>query len=101
MGLTACTEPQCLYSTAIPLLPYGPYGPYRASVPACKRVNFTFLLFISYFVQGRPEIFDKILFSPRFCFKLPSSFLSSGLRLEKLRVPEAVEKFLYAVERAD
>jgi len=32
-GPTACTEPQCLYSTAIPLLPYGPYGLYRASVP--------------------------------------------------------------------
>ena len=33
MGRTACTDPQCLYSTAIPLLPYGPYGLYRASVP--------------------------------------------------------------------
>jgi len=55
IGNTACTEPQCLYSTAIPLLPlwaarpiqslsvctvqlylyspYGPYGLYRASVP--------------------------------------------------------------------
>ena len=55
IGRTACTEPQCLYSTAIPLLPllavrpvqslsactvqlylyspYGPYGVYRASVP--------------------------------------------------------------------
>jgi len=55
MGRTACTEPQCLYSTAIPLLPlwtvrpvqnlsactvelnlyspYGPYGLYKASVP--------------------------------------------------------------------
>ena len=55
MGHTACTEPQCLYSTAIPLLPlwamrpvqnlsactvqlylYSPYGPcglYSASVP--------------------------------------------------------------------
>jgi len=33
MGRTACIEPQCLYSTAIPLLPYGPYGLYRASVP--------------------------------------------------------------------
>jgi len=55
MGRTACTEPQCLYSTAILLLPlwtvrpvqslnactvqlylcspYGPYGLYRASVP--------------------------------------------------------------------
>jgi hypothetical protein len=53
MGCMACTEPQCLYSRAIPLLPlwavrpvqslsavelylyspYGPYGVYRASVP--------------------------------------------------------------------
>jgi hypothetical protein len=55
MGRTASTEPQCLYSRAIPLLPlwavrpvqslsactvelyhyssYGPYGQYRASVP--------------------------------------------------------------------
>jgi len=33
IGSTACTEPQCLYSTAVPLFPYGPYGPYRASVP--------------------------------------------------------------------
>ena len=55
MGRTACTEPQCLYSTAIPLFPlwavrpvqslnactvelylyspYGPYGLYRASMP--------------------------------------------------------------------
>jgi hypothetical protein len=55
VGRTACTEPQCLYSTAIPLLPlwtvrpvqslssctvqlhlyspYGPYSLYRASVP--------------------------------------------------------------------
>jgi len=54
MGRTACTEPQCMYSRAIPLLPlwavrpvqslsactvelylyspYGPYGLYRASV---------------------------------------------------------------------
>ena len=33
MCRTACTEPQCLYSIAIPLLPYGPYGLYRTSVP--------------------------------------------------------------------
>ena len=34
MDRTACTEPQCLYSKAIPLFPpYGPYGLYRASVP--------------------------------------------------------------------
>ena len=55
MGRTGCTEPQCLYSRAIPLLPlwavwpvqslsactvelylyspYGPYGLYNTSVP--------------------------------------------------------------------
>jgi len=33
MDRTACTVPQCLYSIAIPLLPYGTYGLYRASVP--------------------------------------------------------------------
>jgi len=33
MGHTACTEPQCLYSTAITLLPVSAYGLYRASVP--------------------------------------------------------------------
>ena len=32
IGRTACTQPQCVYSTAIPLLPYMPYGLYRASV---------------------------------------------------------------------
>jgi len=66
MGRTACTEPKCLYSTAIPLLllwavlpvqslsvctlqlylysPYVPYRLYRASVP----------------VQGRTLIFTLI-----------------------------------------
>jgi len=33
MGHTVCTESQCLYSTAIPLLPLLAYGLYRASVP--------------------------------------------------------------------
>ena len=63
MGRTACTEPQCLYSTAIPLLlqwavrpvqslsactvqlylysPYGPYGFYRTSVPVQYNYNST------------------------------------------------------------
>ena len=63
MGRTACTEPQCLYSTAIPLLPvwavrpvqslsactvqlylyspYWPYGLYRASVPVQYSYNST------------------------------------------------------------
>jgi len=72
MDRTACTEPQCLYNSALYLYlylysPYGPYGFYRASVPvqrctlpfpitllpqltvqpvhslnACTRVHFTF-----------------------------------------------------------
>jgi len=33
MDRTACTEPQCLYCIAIPLLPIWTYGLYRASVP--------------------------------------------------------------------
>ena len=38
MGRMACTEPQCLYNSALYLYlylysPYGPYGLYRASVP--------------------------------------------------------------------
>jgi hypothetical protein len=66
MGRTACTEPQCLYSRAIPVLPlwairpvqslsactvelyfyspYGPYGLYRASVPV---QGCTFILYYS------------------------------------------------------
>jgi len=54
MGRTDCTEPQCLYSTAIPVLPlwavppvqslsactvqlylYSPYGPYGHTEPQC------------------------------------------------------------------
>jgi len=41
MDRTACTEPQYLYSTAIPLLPYGSYGLYRASVPVKYSYNST------------------------------------------------------------
>ena len=63
IGRTACTEPQCLYSRTIPLLPqwavrplesisactvelnlyfpYGPYGLYRAPVPLQYSYNST------------------------------------------------------------
>ena len=68
-GRTACADPQCLYSTATPLLPlwavqpvqrlsactvqlylyspYGPYGLYRASVPVqgCTLILLSDLLF--------------------------------------------------------
>ena len=41
MDRTACTEPQCLYSTAIPLLPLWAVQPVQ-SLSACTRVGFTF-----------------------------------------------------------
>ena len=44
MGRTACTEPQCLYSTAIPLLPLWVVWPVQ-SLSACTRVHFTFIFY--------------------------------------------------------
>jgi hypothetical protein len=41
MGHTACTEPQCLYSRDIPLLPIWAIRPVQ-SLGACTRVHFTF-----------------------------------------------------------
>jgi len=43
MGRTACTEPQCLYSTAIPLLSLWAVLSVQ-SLSACTRVHFTFYL---------------------------------------------------------
>ena len=40
MGRTACTDPQCLYSTAIPLLPLWGVRPVQ-SLSACTTVHFT------------------------------------------------------------
>jgi hypothetical protein len=42
MGRTACTEPQCLYSRAIPLLPLWVIQPVQ-SLSACTSVHFTLL----------------------------------------------------------
>jgi hypothetical protein len=42
MGSTACTEPQCLYSRAIPLLPLWAVRPVQ-SLSACTRVHFNLL----------------------------------------------------------
>ena len=43
MGRTACTEPQCLYSTAIPLLPLWTVRAVH-SLSACTRVHITHLM---------------------------------------------------------
>ena len=42
MDRTSCTEPQCLYSIAIPLLPLWTVRPVQ-SLSACTRVHFTLL----------------------------------------------------------
>jgi len=41
IGRTVCTEPHCLYSRAIPLLPLLAVRPVQ-SLSACKRVHFNF-----------------------------------------------------------
>jgi hypothetical protein len=46
MGRTACTEPQCLYSRSIPLLPLWAVRPVQ-SLSACTMVHFTFTLRLS------------------------------------------------------
>jgi hypothetical protein len=45
MGRTACTETQCLYSRAIPLLPLWAVRPVQ-SLSACTRMHFIFTLTI-------------------------------------------------------
>jgi hypothetical protein len=44
MGRTACTEPQCLYSRVIPLLPLWVVRPVQ-SLSVYTRVHFIFYLF--------------------------------------------------------
>ena len=57
VGRTACTEPQCLYSTAIPLIPLRAVRPVQ-NLSACTRVHFTFA-FLGYFASevAHPHIF--------------------------------------------
>ena len=85
MGRTACTEPQCLYSRATPLLPiwavrpvqslsactvelhlyspYGPYGLYRASVPVqgCTLPNSLYRIFREVALTGLSRLIHRIL----------------------------------------
>jgi hypothetical protein len=55
MGRTACTEPQCLYSRAIPLLPLWTVRPVQ-SLSACTRVTFTFT-YILYYTLGVSDFY--------------------------------------------
>ena len=45
IGHTACTDPQCLYSRAIPLLPLLAVRPVQSLI-ICTRLHFTFFTFI-------------------------------------------------------
>jgi hypothetical protein len=56
MARTACTEPQCLYSRAIPVLPLWAVRPVQ-SLSACKRVNFTFIYFTSFGILGKHTLY--------------------------------------------
>jgi len=82
MGRTACTEPQCLYSTAIPLLslwavqpvqslsacrvelylysPYGPYGLYSTAIPLLPSVP------VQYIYTSTPPM-DRTAFTEPQC----------------------------------
>jgi len=53
MGRAGCTESQCLYSTAIPLLPSVPVQYSYTSTPlsACTRVHFTSTYFTDILVD--------------------------------------------------
>ena len=85
MGRTAFTEPQCLYSRAIPLLPlwavqpvqslsactvelylyspYGPYGLYRASVPVQRcALPLPFLILLKFLCLKKQKINERLYY---------------------------------------
>ena len=67
MGRTACTGPQCLYSTAIPLLPLWAVRSVQ-SLSACTRVRFTFtfhMQFARVSCYGN-YVSEYVLISPQF-----------------------------------
>ena len=70
MGRTVCTEPQCLYSRAIPLLPLWAVRPVQ-SLSACTRVHFTFTFYytnkeLPRFLRGFGlGEFENIILCPR------------------------------------
>ena len=110
MGRTACAEPQCLYSTAIPLFPlwavrpvqslsactvelylyspYGPYGLYRASVSVqvCT-VPFTFIAFpLQQWLRERPTVLRHTYIACpvyEFCLIVIFAFIFDGLMTEE------------------
>jgi hypothetical protein len=57
MSRTACTEPQCLYIRAIPLLPLWAVRPVQ-SLSACTRVRFTLLQLCKIFLNVQSTEID-------------------------------------------
>jgi hypothetical protein len=58
MGPTACTEPRCLYSRAIPLLPLWAVQPIQ-SLSTCTRVHFTYFFGMSVCVSVHMKLFEN------------------------------------------
>ena len=80
----ACTEPQCLYSTAIPLLPLWAVWPVQ-SLSACTRVHFTFS---QYAAVGLTDSFGAY-------FKLHCPLVSRTSLTIILMIFATITKYLY------
>ena len=85
MGRTACTEHQCLYSTAIPLLPLWAVGLYRASVP------------VQYSYTSTPPIGRTACTEPQCLYStaIPLPFLWTVLPVQSLSAC-TVQLYLYS-----
>jgi len=57
MGRTACTEPQCLYSTAIPLLPLWAVRPVQYSYTSTPPMGRTACTEPQYLYEAAPSLF--------------------------------------------
>jgi hypothetical protein len=78
MGRTDCTEPQCLYSTAVPLLPLWAVRPVQ-SLSACTRVHFTLpylnnerIELFRYYVQSKLDKVSLYAYARGNCWQTPT-----------------------------
>jgi len=119
MGHTACTEPQCQDSTAIPLLPvwavrsvqrlsactvqlyiyisYGPYGLYRASVPVQYSLPLLHSVPVQYSYTSTSPTGRTACTEPQCLYNTakPLLFLCAALPLESLSAC-TVQLYLYS-----
>ena len=91
IGRTACTDPQCLYSTAIPVLPLLAVRPVE-SLSACVRVHFTFF-FITLFCQlhstryNRTDSSHRATTAASYSYELAENTISSLLSRQLTSTP--------------